>query len=449
MPSSKILFASLLAILSASCSNNRNANDAPRQTERSGNTLVNFDPKYIDDSPSLSANGTKIAFVSGRNAGVSRVFTMTRTTVGTAFSGLTQLSTNTGLTTEDSALLSPDGNYILVLGTNETGRGLVLCNFAGTSCTLISSSTIANNPLNNRKYAFSPDSALLSYLSESGVLSVAAVNAPTTTSTISNTSSRWLNAFWLPVASGYNLVGIESSTTVGKVNFVANTFSSAATASSATKATLITDAPNKSFVDAGPLHTSGSASRFLVFRSLSISAANMKTEIGNILDANKKKVPIEGELHSYSSSGSDEGILTVEGVKVLSGYLGADNDTVFAISGVAGRCDPEPNITYGTTITVSSISAKTSNMFIFKQLDTKSSTTQQPVLASNFCDLTINSVVANRDLTLRSLVVNPGATASAYSMAWVSTRTIDSEVYVADLVNGTTTITPVSVNYIP
>lgn len=439
--SNKYLLALILAV-TGSCSNNRGNTETPVNTQRNGKTLTNVAPKYVDDSPSLSSAGTKLVFTSGRTDGVYRTFTMTRTAPGAAFSGVTQLSTTSGLTTEDHALLSPDGNYVLVLGTTTTGRGLVLCNFAGTTCTLISTS-----PQGERKYSFSPDSALVYYLSAGGTLNVAAVTAPTTASVVGATD-HWLHAFWLPVASGYSLVAAENSTTAGKINLVANSFASSTAAATPTVTTLVADLPNKSFVDPGPLVISGSASRFLISRPLNKSSGKMMNELGNIDLANQKKVPILSELHTYSAAGSDEGALSsldAVGYEILSGYMGADNDTIFTLNRIAGRCEGEGTATYGTSIAITSKTGTSTNL-ILKKVTDNTDKTRLPAIAAQFCDRTLSSFVASLDLSVRDFVVNPGATASAYSMAWVSDMIEDPEVYVADLVSGQTTITAASAN---
>lgn len=462
MQSSKIMLVLISALVS--CSNRSTDNVTPVQTQRSGQTLTNTDPKYIDVSPSLSSNALKLSFVSGRNAS-RRVFTMSRAATAAAFEGLTQLSTNTGLTSEEFAVMSPDGNYILIQGTTADGQALVLCNFAGTTCTSV---TTTLRPGGAHLFAFSPDSALFYYLNgtkTSGAsLNVATVTAPTV-GAVAGTADHWLNAFWMPVATGYQLIASESAddltkpdvtTYVGKINLVSLTFASQSTVTAATSSKLVSGIASTARLDRGPLLASGAAARFTVTIPVVPSGAKMVSEIGD-LESGKFSFPIQNEVHTYSAAGTDEQsdstqLLPLPGYTTLQTYVGADNDTLFSLQSIAGRCSGEDYI-FGDTFVITSKSSKTSYPLFLKRLDDR---TQIPTLMTKFCDRAINGVNGRNDLTARFFVVNPGATASTYTFAWVansspdpSSTTTDPEIYILDNVNGVQTIKAASPNVLP
>ena len=466
MQSSKMMLVLISALVSCS---NRGAEPAtPIQTQRSGQTLTNTDPKYIDISPSLSSSALKLAYVSG-SAGSLRVFTMTRGAAAAAFDSRKQLSTNTGLTSEEYVMLSPDGNYVLVEGATTDGHALVLCKFDGSTCTSI---TTTLKPGGAHLYAFSPDSTLFFYLNgtktSGGSVTVATVTAPTT-GAVAGTADHWLTAFWMPVASGYQIIASENAATtnIGKINLVSLTFASQATASSATAATLVSAIASTARIDRGPLTTTGAAARFTVTVPLAPSAAKMVSEIGNVDAASKFTFPIQNELHTYSAAGADEQPdpkqqLQLTGFTTQQTYVGADNDTLFSLQTIVGRCNGE-DFLYGDTFVITSQSSKTSFPILLKRTDDR---TQIPVIITamadaskklpDFCERSINGTNARSELTARYFVVNPGATASAYTIAWVanssadpSSTTTDPEIYILDMVNGTQTIKAAFLNVLP
>lgn len=457
MQPSNLMLVLIISIVSA-CGSRGSDNSTPIQTQRSGQTLSNVDIKYTDVSPTISNNALKMAFVSGRNADKSlRVFTMTRTALAVAFANVTQLSVSTGLVSEEFATISPDGNFILVEGNTATGRALVLCNFSGTTCT-----TATTIPWQvSHSYGFSPDSALFYYLSGTktagGSLNVATVAAPTTAATI-GTANHWTGAFWMPTASGYQIVATENATSPGKVNFVAHTFASQGAATSAAASTLISNlafynSASPSLIDPGPKLLSGAASRFFVKTGVVPTAANAVTELGNYTAADQKKFPVLSEFHTYTSTGTDEGALALTGYNVLQAYIAADSDTIFSLNSVIGRCAGE-DYSKGSTLVVSSKASKASTPIFLKRADSDKSIV--PTVATDFCDRTVNNVGGRTDLTIRSFTVNAGATASAYTLIWTAastanqdSTTADSEIYVLDLVGGTKTVTAAAPNYAP
>lgn len=438
----------MLVLVLIACARNSGDTATPIQTQRNGQTANQVPINFIDNYPSLSSNALKLTYISGRTGNALHVFTMSRSAIATTFDNLTQM-TNTGLKNEDYAIISPDGNYVLTEGATDTGRALVLCNFAGSTC-----STVTTAPRGTHRYAFSPDSTLFYYFNGTATtgatISVATVAAPTSAAT-AGTPDHWLDAFWMPVASGYQIIAQETSTTIGKINLVSLTFASQAAASSATSATIAANIAIPTFFDQGPKLVTGAASRFLVVNALKPTKDNLNPELSSqVSDADIQKFPAISEMHTYSSSGTDEGAIALKGTTLVQAFLGADNDTIFSLQSIAARCSNEA-FSFGEAFVVSSKSAKTSDNMFLKRTDDK---TKLPAVASNICDRTIDGVGGRSDLGMRNLVVNPGATASAYSIAWVENSsadpgntTADPEVYVMDFANSTKTITAVKPNY--
>lgn len=433
----------LYPMIASSCGGSKSDTTPTSPTNRNGRALSKVETRYIDEQPSLSGDATKIAFISGRSDDVYRVFTASRTSTSEAFGAPARLSTDSGLTSELNAKLSPDGGYVLIQGSTTTGQALVLCNFSGATCTSVSS-----EPWDAGQFEFSADSTQFFYLAgtsgNGGSLYVSTVAAPTTSHQVGS-SDQWSKAFWFPVASGYKLIAAETSATLGKINLQQYSFAAPSAASSATATTYASNLSSNALFGESPLGTTA-ASRVVLATTLTPSSAFTISEIGNVPAASQKKIPLIQKTVTLSDTGTEEASLTTSGYKHSKAYIASDADTIFTLSYVAGRCDSETSLTYGTSLLVNSKSAGTSTTLLLKK---PTDLSQPPSVAESFCDRAVNGTTTGIDLSIEDFVVNAAASSSSHSIAWTSSMTGDPEIFVMDRTSSQNTLRTVSANRKP
>ncbi len=88
-------------------------NDAGGDIKRSGGEVLKVPPQYVDRAPSLSSDGSRMVFISGRD-GVNRVYVFETAAIA-GEGNPRRLTTSDEWDTEESALISHDGTYAVVL----------------------------------------------------------------------------------------------------------------------------------------------------------------------------------------------------------------------------------------------------------------------------------------------------------------------------------------------
>jgi len=123
-----------LALAAGSCGGKSVKRNIAEDPQRGGGTLEPISARFNDLKPSLSRDGTRFVFVSGRDA------TDTAPTLkvykaewpaGAAPAAATRVTT-TDFGVEKEAKLSPDGNWLVVTTVKDGRTDLVLVDFAGT-----------------------------------------------------------------------------------------------------------------------------------------------------------------------------------------------------------------------------------------------------------------------------------------------------------------------------
>lgn len=123
-----------LALSFAGCDNNNKPRPLPKaDILRNGEVLHTVSLRYFDGRPSVSANGTRLAFVSGREittagAGALKAFKIDPSDTAAAPARVT----STDLGAETDVFVSPDGATLAILATDDGTTSLLLTDWSAT-----------------------------------------------------------------------------------------------------------------------------------------------------------------------------------------------------------------------------------------------------------------------------------------------------------------------------
>lgn len=436
-----LLLISTAGVLSTNCGSSSNKERPVSQSQRTGRANSSVDAKYIDSSPSVSGDGTKVIFTSGRDDGISRIFKSTWS--GSAWSAPVRLSGNTGMTGENIAKISPNGNYALIQGFTASGEILSLCVIADGSCTTVSSS-----PWGLGEFEFSRDSSRFFYLSgdkSTGAnLFVGDVNTGVPTSSQTTGSNTWIKAFWSTEnGAPYTLIAAKKSTTIGKMTLTKRTFNDASGAAGASASDIGTDISYGTTLDPN----SASVDRFTVTIPIKASTSNTFTELGTEDSTKKKTIPIRNELRTWLAAGTDEGTVSATtGFETAYAWISSDNTSIFTLNRIAVRCAGDSDSTWGFGI---ARITRADNSVAWYHLKKPADLDQGPVVVTDPCDRTLNGAATTLDFGASELRINASANASAHTMVWTSDMSGDPEIFASITSAGSTTSFNISKNRKP
>jgi hypothetical protein len=427
-------------ILVSTCGSSSSSKKPIAQTQRTGRATTSVDAKYIDEAASVNSDGTKIVFTSGRDGGTPRVYKATFS--GGAWSAAAKLSSNSGLTSENTARVSPDGSWVLIQGATASGQSLVICAFTTGTC-----ATVATSPWATGQFEFTGNSALFYYItgtkSSGGSLFVGTAEATPTTSQV-GASDTFIEAFWsVGASSPYSLVTARKSSTPGKKTLSTRSFTSPSTAATATATDFTTDVSYAAIID----HDSASNTLFAVAAPIKASTNSVFAELGTIDEASRISIPLSNELHTWTAAGSDQGAVgAAAGFETLSAWITSDNTTVFSLNRVVSRCAGDAGSTFGFSMALITLANKS---VTWRHLKKPTDLSQAPTVSADPCDRAINGAATTYDFGVSSIKVNMAATAAANTVVWTSDMTGDPEVFASVTASGTTTVYNISGNRVP
>lgn len=443
------LFFGLSAFILIGCGGSRSDSVSVTPTIRNGQSMTIADIKTVDQRPSLSSSGIRLTYVSGKDQGVLRARTIERAQITTDFGASNVVATSGIFTSDLQSKVSPNGLWVLVAGVTSSGRGLALCVWNG-SC-----SKVADSVLGVDKFDFSPDSSAFYFLTgnsqSAGTLFVAAVNQSTATYQVGQVS-QWKEAQFAPVSSGFKLIAVEHSENgVGTQSLYSFTFTSVSGAASATATTIASGITGKAALTKGTLGGSSgttNGSFLMILRPVKSTADAYFTEIGTYQWANetdKRRIPYSWELAGYNlSNSSSVTVLANSALYYDRVHLASDQSTLFAAARVAVRCKDDGDTTIGSTLSVLNFSGSIASKFLY--LKKPKDFTRLPIVTTDACDRNYEGETTSTDFDISDLVVNAGATASSYTVAWTTRMTGDPEVYALDFNGSTYTVRWVSNN---
>ena len=427
--------------LLSGCDNKSSDSPQISQAVRSGRTVATSDPKYVDRDPHLSADGTKIIFLSGRlvaddGSNSLRIFKASRSGTSADFGTITRVTPDaTKFVRETYAKLSPDGTKILIQGATSTESTLQLCSWDGSSC-----ETVSTTPAGKGQFDFSPDSSLFYYLADQSSdefsCNIASSSAPTTSFALGGSAQKWQGAFWVGGAKTLAVTGMDST------NLVVTKYSltAASDATSATGTKILSKVPEHSYFDTFGLN----ASTFLGVNKLDPMTSSF-LELGEKDTATKKSFYADNQVHQYSvAAGTDTLSVSLLGISTITAILDSSGTVIFTLNRIVGRCDQDNDYVFGNAIATIGSSTGATPKWVYLVKPTDGSVI--PKVGTDFCDPQVPDSMARLDLSVDSFAVNNNATSANYTATWVSTITGDSEVFVMDNAAGVPTLRNVSNN---
>ena len=437
----RVALVSLISAVVGSCSSKPGADIPITKNQKSGNLVPRFAAKYIDDSPSIAKNGTKILFRSGRDNGVSRIYKTTWSSG--AWSAPEKLAATSGMTSETIAKISPDGTKALVQGLTGSGKVLSICDVAAGSC-----SVIASHPWKYGEFAFSPDSTMFFYMKGSESTGASIYVAATTAGAnayMVGTENAWTKAVWSADGSStYALLTAATNESSGRLTLSKWAFNTpVSNIASAQESNLGADISGSSILDP----YSASTARFTVTTPPQSSNKKVFSELGSYSGADKKSISMTNEIHTWLINGSDEGAITAAtGSQTLFAWVTNDDATIFTLNSVSIRCTGDSLSTTGQAIALIN---RADNAVTWRHLKKPIELSKGPSTTEDPCDRTISGSATTMDMSVSEIAINRDATAATHTVVWTSTMTGDSEVFASVTSGGTTSVYNASGNRKP
>lgn len=424
-----------------SCGGSSTVDNNPLPVSRGGQSVSTPVSAYEDFSPAVSANGSKILFVS------------TRTQVGASFPRRlwkTIFTSNSGASTpsrllnsdrfdfEQNPVLSNDGASVLFTGRKDQLISIVLAKYDDPS----SGQVVTTSFLNTPQYVFSQDSLYFAFVTSSSstqsVLSIASVAAPTTLTNYLVAGEAITGLFWVNSATGYQLAW--SSTTAAfdkKVSSV--NFSSLSALPSVIKQIWLSG-----LVFDDQLFQSNST---FVTAAIKISPDGAKTtsSVGNITSTTVFNRRNEIQLYNFPSTTP----------QIFTGYtpmnarfrnVSSDGSALFALGLFPIQCQGDGNAIYQNIISIFNVANNSESKII-----------PRTGIGANTWDVVNDSCIKKRsdgtdgafDFQISNLVVNANGTGANSVALYVTPQSGDQEVRLIETLSGLSKIYDVSSNRKP
>lgn len=222
--------------LSAGCGGSKKTKNISVPPQRDGNSFSAVVPKYNDNAPSLSADGTKVVFLSGRESTDTALLQKAFKAdwpVGAAPGAPARLTTE-DLGVEKAVAISRDGAWTAIVATKEGVSALHLQDYASAKAAV----TIVDDGALKVSPTFSPDdSKLLAWISRDandfGTVKLVTIGTGTaadvaTVTAITDTENNAETLFWVPTGDATYALAIGArKANKGTLNYTVRRFSTA------------------------------------------------------------------------------------------------------------------------------------------------------------------------------------------------------------------------------
>lgn len=414
-------------IILAGCERGQERKEISEPPLRAGSLAIPIDSAYIDDRPSLSSDGRRLVFVSGRTSAGRpnlKVF-KAEWPEGQAPSEVTRLTTDDELGLERDAVISPDGQYVLINASIGGQSHLYLTDFIGDVSPLRVTDETAGYDA-ELSYAFSPDSKLIAWISRNldaatSVLRIAEIVDHMRIGQVSEvkTSESFVSDFvWVATTPGYAMAIGSSPKGAGKFEYELVKFNNLLEAAS----TLRTSSLMKDVVPLTNVRPVANSQRLFVGRRILPAGSRQVRQVGDfqsdtpqIIDANSEIFSVSFGLDSASVDTDVFGELP--GSDVLALGATSDNSAVFVLERNAWQCASDLEIRYG-----SSIVQAASDLSSFKRIVPRTGAVVGTWdVADDYCErVRSDQTLGVIDDRITSFSVNASATTQKFRMIYVS-----------------------------
>ena len=432
--------------LVASCGGESKKTPTSASTGPSGKQFSN-ELQYYDGRPSLSSDGLRLAFESGRGGVTTRVFKATipadPSVADAAPAAPVRLTTTDDLASENSPVISPDGNHVAFIGTDsDKNREAWSASWTDGSATMLSAD-------GEQVFAvdFSPDSLLVAYgaFTAAGTTIVEVVDrtTPQTRARLTTEGRAITSLRWLQSGAGYRLAtaGSVEVSGVSVTKIETWSFNAVAGVAASSPAVLTT----KSVIAATgnlPAWISQDATKILTVQALQPSATRSVPETGTGALADRK-IFARSELLFLDPATSAETVAdSPQGDAVLS--VSSSQSLTLVTVNETSRCQ-EGGLPSRATIMKLSATPQTAASFE-RLVVRKTSTGKTFDVVASQCDDSLTGEGVALDLAAGQAIINGAAASSDLTIAHISVTTGDPEVLVIRRAQGTTKVWDVSAN---
>jgi len=335
------LFLTLSNLLTG-CGGGTSTKASPVPSQRNGRSIVSVTRQFIDLAPSISADGTRITFVSGRT-GADRIF-RSEYTSGQSPTAPSRITSDDSITKELASTLSGNGAWVLIPGVKDGIRDLFFMPFGGGGLQQLTTDKDSES-----EARFSPDSSLFAFIKSAspgapGRAYIGSVGdgSTVTVAAIGNESDRFSQVIWGP--GSYTLYAVGTDGTSTKRQLVSFTFSDYSSASTAVASTLLTDLPSPVLGqnNAGPVLAGSSMlfSQRLSTGARSVSESGKAPQTGPTYGVKTETIAkaLDGSTSSIWST-----LATTDSTPMAASSDGA---TVFSLNREVIRCVAEEAPSY-------------------------------------------------------------------------------------------------------
>lgn len=424
----------LLAGLLAGCEGGTVTKAKPVPAQRNGRSVISVSKQFVDALPSISADGGRIVFISGRT-GTDRAF-RSEYASGQTVAAPARVTADDGLTKETFATISPDGAWVALTAVKDGNADVYLADFAGTSYKAVTADS-------NGEYAvaFSPDSKLIAFISSTaagtaGRLTIASIGDGSTfqTQALGSDDQTFTGFLW---GSGqYTLFGIYRDKTSGKQALAEFKFADVAAAASATSTVLFSDFP---------------ATARSVVSSQSIFYAQRSSTSGRTV-GETGTAPQSGPLYAVINEAATRSLTTDSTATAWTSLptvdahpLGVSNDgaDVFSLTRKVIRCAAEEASSYITVLMIAATDGSNPADIIIRANPSGVYDLGSDPCARTFTDGTAATI----DFTITDARFSAQSTRATYRAAAVSLATGDPEIILIEkAADGTTNRVAISQN---
>ena len=429
---------------------------------------MSINPSFIDERPSLSADGSRLVFISGRASSVGqptmKVYKI-QWSEGQQPGAASRVTTSDEFGTERDAQISPDGKLVLISALVGKDNNLFLASFDNSSePRLITAEPEVSGKIIS--FAFSPDSRLIGWI-------VRNLDAGTSRLVISEISEEGVpgNVFqvktgesfiydfnWVRANSGYAVIVSSSRAGGGQLSYDLIRFSNSAESSMEPEIKVLVEAA----IPVPNVQIHANAQRLMLARRVVPAGSRQAKQAGDfaadtpvMTEANSE--PISLELAQDSAVFEINSFADLPGTDVLALGLAQDNSTAFFLQRSAWRCASDGIVRYGAALHQADPEL-TSFRRIVPRMGLANGTWE---VALDYCDRTrADQSLGGIDDRIVFFRVNAAATAEKYRIAYVSRFSPardkdcnyllgDPEVLVLDVNGEKRSILPLSTNLAP
>lgn len=441
--SSKIGVA--VVVFASACGSNKTVQQNVA-TEGPAGRVFSDKLNFYDGAPSVSADGTKIVFESGRSGSSIRVYRLTLPSDPSSGTPSTaeRVTKTDDLMSETVPKISADGSFVTFLANDASGvRNLYKSDWSGSN---LGKFSVSNDQVFS--HGISSDGAFLAYAahdSETDSVKVVLVDATNSATTATlNSGSRNITGFtWLEASGGnYKIATVSTVDDSGISQIQIDTWAftgvadfAGSTASIMTTKSVVTAADNLG----NWLTQSGSS--FITVQQRAPSNDRSVSELGAGAIADRR-IFARSDLLLINSSGvestSDEAL-----GQSLTGVTASDN-IVSLQTNETSRCVADQNSTQIISFKISATPATASS---YERLIVRKTSTQLTYdLVSDPCDTSLSAEGVALDTAPGESALSANATTTNMTLAYVSIVTGDPEIVVIRRNSGNTRVWNVSAN---